>query len=77
MIQLDFRYCFARKNFITARCGAFLDDYDLDTLVHLIPVTAYGVEYARQTIVGPLKLAAQWCPELTGFTAYASIGFDF
>ncbi len=77
VIQLDFRYCFARKNFITARCGAFLDDYTLGNMLHLIPITAYGVEYARQTIVGPLKLAAQWCPELTGFTAYASIGFDF
>lgn len=76
VLQLDFRYCFARKNFITARCGAFLDDYDLITMLRQIPFTAYGVEYARQTVVGPLKLAVQWC-NVTKLTAYAGIGFDF
>ena len=75
--QLDLRYCFARKNFLTARCGAFFDDYSLTGLFDQYPVMAYGLEYARQTLVGPLKLAVQYCPNLTGLTAYASIGFDF
>ena len=76
VLQLDFRYCLARKNFLTARCGAFMDDYDFLSMVRQIPITAYGLEYARQTIVGPFKLAVQWC-DVSGVTAYAGIGFDF
>jgi hypothetical protein len=37
---------------------------------------AFGGEYARQTIVGPLRFAVQWC-NIGGLTAYASIGFEF
>ena len=77
MTQVDFRFCFARKNYVTARAGAFMDDYNMRDLIHMIPFMAYGVEYARQTLVGPLKLAVQYCPGLTNLTAYASIGFDF
>ena len=36
----------------------------------------FGGEYARQTMIGPLRLAVQW-GRLTGLTGYASIGFDF
>ena len=75
-LQLDFRFRFARKNFVTARCGAFFDDYDIRDMVRQIPFTAYGLEYARQTIVGPFRVAVQWC-DLVGVTAYAGIGFDF
>jgi hypothetical protein len=77
MLQLDLRYRFASKNFITARCGAFFDDYEISNFVRVSPASAYGVEYARQTIVGPLRVAVQYCPRLTGLTAYAGIGFDF
>ena len=37
---------------------------------------AFGAEYSRQSIVGPLRFAVQWCT-ITGVTAYASVGFDF
>ena len=74
--QLDLRYRFLRKNFVTARAGLFLRGYSLTDMFIVYPVHAYGVEYARQSIVGPLRLAVQWC-NITGVTAYASIGFDF
>ena len=74
--QLDLRYRFARKNFFTIRAAAFYDDYSLKDLIHQYPFTAFGMEYGRQTLVGPLKLAVQWC-SVTGLTAYAGIGFDF
>ena len=77
VMQLDFRYRFARKNFVTARCGAFFDDYDFLSLVQQNPSTAYGLEYARQTLVGPFRLAVQYIPGMNLFTAYAGIGFDF
>ena len=74
--QLDFRYRFLRKNYATARAGVFMRDYTLKYLFLGSKVYAFGAEYARQTIVGPLRVAAQWC-NITGFTTYASIGFTF
>jgi len=74
--QLDARVRFAQKNYLTARGGLFFDYSDLSMLFKVYPIWACGVEYARQTLVGPFKLAAQWC-NVTNFTMYASIGFDF
>ena len=74
--QLDLRYRFARKNFVTARGGLFWRDDLIKEFLTVSPVYAFGVEYARQTAVGPFRLAVQWC-DITGVTAYASIGFDF
>ena len=74
--QLDLRYRFLRKNFVTARAGMFKRDDSFGELLTVSPVTAFGVEYSRQSLVGPLRVAIQWC-DITGVTAYASIGFDF
>ena len=74
--QLDLRYRFLRKNFVTARAGLFKRGYDPIDLWHVNPVTAFGGEYSRQTIVGPFRFAVQWC-NVGGLTAYASIGFEF
>ena len=74
--QLDLRYRFLRKNYVTARASFFQRDYDFKSLFLGHAVYAFGAEYARQTIVGPLRVAAQWC-DITGVTVYASIGFDF
>ena len=74
--QLDLRYRFARKNFATVRGGLFADGYTLEEFSYTLPEYAFGLEYGRQTMVGPLKLAVQWC-DMTGVTAFASIGFDF
>ena len=74
--QLDLRYRFLRKNYVTARGGLFMRDADVKSLFMSDQLWAAGVEYARQTIVGPLRLAAQYCA-VGGFSLYASIGFDF
>ena len=74
--QLDLRYRFLRKNYVTARAGIFMWDYTVQQLFQSDPVYAFGAEYARQTIVGPLQFAVQWC-NITGLTAYASVGFAF
>ena len=76
LIQLDLRYCFARKNFVTVRSGLFKDVQTLKEYGETSGFWGFGAEYARQTIVGPLKIAAQWEP-IFGASAYASIGFDF
>ena len=74
--QLDLRYKFLRKNYVTLRGGAFIDSYTLPDLLVTYPIWAVGVEYARSTMVGPFKLAVQRC-NVNGFSAYVSIGFDF
>ena len=74
--QLDLRYRFLRKNFVTARAGMFKRGGSIEDLLYVDSVWAFGGEYSRQTIVGPLRFAVQWCG-ITGLTAYASIGFDF
>ena len=76
VVQLDARARIARKNFVTARAGLFQDDYTMSNMFNSIPCYAFGLEYGRQIIVGPIKVAAQWC-NVTDFTVYASIGFDF
>jgi hypothetical protein len=73
---VDLRYCFLRKNYVTARAGMFVDAYTLEDLRFTMPFWAFGAEYARQTMVGPLRVAAQWS-RIFGFSMYASIGFDF
>ena len=74
--QLDLRYRFLRKNFVTVRAGIFQRDYDMKYMFWKPDLYAFGAEYSRQSIVGPLRFAVQWCT-ITGVTAYASVGFDF
>ena len=76
VLQLDLRYRFLRKNYITARCGFFESQHSFKDLFRTLPFYAVGAEYARQTILGPLRAAAQW-NNFSGFNIYASIGFDF
>ena len=78
--QLDLRYCFLRKNYATVRSSMLFRDSLLRGLFVGIPVWAVGAEYSRQSIVGPLRLAVQYCSmgvKLGEVTVYASIGFDF
>ena len=74
--QIDLRYRFLDKNYITARTGLYTDAYVLADWRYMGRFWVYGGEYARQTMIGPLRLAVQWC-RYTGLTGYASIGFDF
>ena len=64
------------KNFITARAGFFIDTYTPKEFFTMGKFFVYGAEYARQTMVGPLRVAVQW-GRLNGFSGYASVGFDF
>ena len=59
------------------RGGLFNDDYNLGDFFRSDPVYAFGVEYSRQSIAGPLKFAVQWCNIVSGVSAFFSVGFDF
>ena len=74
--QLDLRYAFSQVNYLTLRAGLFNDDYNVKDLLHSNPVYALGAEYSRQTIVGPFRLAVQWC-DVSSVSAFVSIGFEF
>ena len=74
--QLDLRYCFLRKNYITARGAYLVRGCQLTDFFRGSTYWGVGMEYSRQTMVGPLRVAAQWGQYL-GFTMYAGIGFDF
>ena len=74
--QVDLRYRFLRKNYVTLRAGTFADDFTFSDLVRQKPLHTYGVEFARQSLVGPLRIAFQY-NAMNGFTGYASVGFDF
>ena len=75
--QLDVRFRLNHKNFLTLRGGVFQDKDALADLVRTRP-TAYaiGAELGQRTIVGPMKIGAQWC-DMTGFSVALSVGFDF
>lgn len=74
--QIDLRYRFLGKNYITARSGLYVDGYSLRQLPEMGRFWVFGTEFSRQTMVGPLRLAVQW-GRLVGLTAYASVGFEF
>ena len=76
LAQVDLRYCFARKNYIIARTGVFTRADVLEDFFSYGRYWGYGIEYARQSIIGPLRVAASW-GDVGGFSLYASIGFDF
>ena len=75
--QLDVRFRLNHKNFFTVRGGMFQDKSKLADLVRT-PLSAYafGVEIGQRTIIGPMKLGAQWCNK-TRFSVALSVGFDF
>ena len=75
--QLDFRYRFNHKNFVTIRGGILQDKPSLkEMFTKGIYAWAVGAEIGQKSIVGPMKLGAQWC-DLTGFSVSLSLGFDF
>ena len=53
-----------------------MEAYDLRDFPYAGKIWAVGAEFARQTMVGPLRLAASWAP-IFGFSLYAGLGFDF
>ena len=75
--QMDVRFRLNHKNFLTLRGGVFQNKSVLADLVRTRP-TAYavGAEFGQKTIVGPMRLGAQWCDK-TGFSVALSVGFDF
>jgi hypothetical protein len=76
-MQVDLRFRINNKNFFTLRSGMFQDKEKIAELVKTAPTAyAFGAEYGRKTLLGPLALGAQWCSS-RGFSVSMSIGFVF
>ena len=75
--QMDIRFRLNHKNFLTVRGGVLQDKGKVADLVKT-PLSAYafGAEIGQKSIIGPMKLGAQWCDK-TGFSVALSVGFDF
>jgi NTE family protein len=75
--QMDVRFRLNHKNYLTVRGGVFQNKSVLADLVRTRPTAyAFGAEIGQKTIVGPMKLGAQWC-SMSGFSVALSVGFDF
>ena len=74
--QLDLRYRINHKNYATLRGGAFQNAVKIKEMFGRPAAYAFGAEYGRKTIVGPLMVGAEWC-DVTGFGVHFSFGFNF
>lgn len=74
--QLDLRYRINHKNYATLRAGLFQNAQTVATVFGVPSAYAFGAEYGRKTIVGPLMVGLEWC-DLTGFGLHFSFGFNF
>ena len=75
--QADLRYRINHKNFVTVRAGAY---QDADTFKNMykgaLSAYAFGVEFGQKSVAGPMRISGQWC-NVTGFSAFLTVGFDF
>ncbi|MBQ9891908.1 MAG: patatin-like phospholipase family protein [Bacteroidales bacterium] len=77
LMRLDFRWKFLKNNYITATANYLRDFDDFRSFSAGGDVLGFGVEYAYNSIVGPLKANFHWnsLTKRPGF--YLSLGFDF
>ena len=75
--ELDLRYRFRPKDFISLKGATFQDASNLTHFFADYPSAwAVGLEYGRMSVLGPIKLGVSWC-DVTGLSASMSLGFDF
>ncbi len=75
--ELDLRYRFRPKDFISLKGATFQDASNLKHFFADYPSAwAVGLEYGRMSVLGPIKLGVSWC-DVTGLSASMSLGFDF
>ena len=77
MARMDFRFTVAKNHFLT---GIFNYVRDCDYFRDYVSGSGYfgaGVEYAFDTIFGPLKANVHWSNMTRKVGFYVSAGFDF
>ena len=77
VLRSDLRYELFRNNYITAAFNYSRDFYSFRQFETGENLYGFGLGYAYDTIVGPLKAIVHWSSMTRKVGAYLSLGFDF
>ena len=77
VLRSDLRYEIYRNNYITAAFNYSRDFYSFRQFETGENLYGFGLGYAYDTIVGPLKALVHWSSMTRKVGAYLSLGFDF
>lgn len=75
--RLDARYNVAGNHFVSAIFNAAYDFNNFREFVKGEPVFGAGLEYAYNSVLGPIKLDIHWSTITKKVGAYLSIGYNF
>ena len=75
--RADLRYRFFRNNFITATVNYAHDFDSFDSFENGLDIWGWGLEYAYNSIVGPLRANVHYSTLTRKVGVYFSVGFDF
>lgn len=78
--RTDFRFRLARNNYLSAVVNYGVGTLRLSEIFYNEPIivySGYGLEYAYDTIVGPIRLDVHWSNVTRRLGAFFGIGFDF
>ena len=74
--RTDLRYRFFRNNFITATVNYAHDFDSFSTFENGLDIWGWGLEYAYNSIVGPLRANVHYSTLTRKVGVYFSVGFD-
>ncbi|MBR1405728.1 MAG: patatin-like phospholipase family protein [Bacteroidales bacterium] len=78
--RADLRFKLARNNYLTAIANFGVEAHQLKDLFYnegLATLSGFGLEYAYNSILGPIRLNVHWSDRVHRLGAYLSVGFDF
>ncbi len=75
--RADLRFELARNNYVTAMANYSRDFYSFDKFENGENLWGFGLGYAYDSIVGPVKAIVHWSTLSRKVGAYFSVGFDF
>ena len=75
--SLDLNYRLKTKNFFTLQTGVLQTAMDWKGITNPQNLEyAFGIQYGRKTVLGPLKVGVHWC-NATGLGAHFAFGLEF
>jgi NTE family protein len=77
VLRSDLRYQIFRNSYLTAAFNYSRDFYSFRQFENGENLYGFGLGYAYDTIVGPLKAIVHWSSMTRKVGAYLSLGFDF
>ena len=78
--RADLRFKLARNNYLTAIANVGVEAGQLRDVFYnesLSTMSGFGLEYAYNSILGPIRLNVHWSDRVHRLGAYLSVGFDF